>query len=56
MGKRHDLEEINILDPRGCINENGGPYRGLSRLEAREKVIADLDAQGLLEKIEDHDH
>ena len=56
MGKRHNLEEINILDPRGCINENGGPYRGLSRFQAREKVIADLDAQGLLEKIEDHDH
>ena len=56
MGKRHGLEEINILDPRGYINENGGAYKGLSRFEAREKVIADLKAQGLIEKIDDHDH
>lgn len=56
MGKRHDLEEINILDPRGVINENGGAYRGLSRFEAREKVIADLQSQGLMVKIEEHDH
>ncbi|HSV97631.1 MAG TPA: valine--tRNA ligase [Spirochaetota bacterium] len=56
MGKRHGLEEINILDPRGNINENGGAYRGLPRFQAREKVIADLEARGLLEKIEDHDH
>ncbi|HPI14925.1 MAG TPA: valine--tRNA ligase, partial [Spirochaetota bacterium] len=56
MGKRHNLEEINILDPRGYINENGGAYRGLSRFEARDRVVADLEKLGLLEKIEDHDH
>ncbi len=56
MGKRHGLEEINILDPRGNINENGGPYKGLTRFAAREKIVEDLDKLGLLEKIEDYDH
>jgi valyl-tRNA synthetase len=56
MGKRHGLEEINILDKNAFINENGGPYRGLSRFEARERVVKDLEAQGLLVKIEKHLH
>ncbi len=56
IGKRHNLEEINILDEEGAINENGGKYRGLDRFAAREKVVEDLRARGLLVKIEDHDH
>jgi valyl-tRNA synthetase len=56
MGKRHGLEEINILDIKGNINENGGRYKGLSRFEARKKVVADLEALGLLEKTEKHEH
>ncbi|PLX95336.1 MAG: valine--tRNA ligase [Desulfuromonas sp.] len=54
MGKRHNLENINILDESGFINENGGAYQGMERYAAREKVVADLDALGLLEKIDDH--
>jgi len=55
MGKRHKLEEINILDKSAHINELAPEaYRGLERFEARKKIIADLDALGLLEKIEDH--
>ncbi len=56
MGKRHGLEEINILTPNGYINENGGKYEGLERFEARKAVVADLEAQGYLIKIEDHAH
>ncbi len=56
MGQRHNLQEINILDERGFINENGGGYRGLSRFDARKKVVEDLEKAGLLVKIEDHDH
>jgi valyl-tRNA synthetase len=56
MGKRHGLEEINILDKKGFINENGGPYKGLSRFEARAKIVEDLEKQGLLDKIETHVH
>lgn len=54
MGKRHNLENINILDESGVVNENGGDYQGLDRYEARTKIVADLDAQGLLEKTDDH--
>ncbi|HEX9873094.1 MAG TPA: valine--tRNA ligase, partial [Deferrimonas sp.] len=54
IGKRHNLEFINVLDPSGNINENGGPYAGLERYAARKAVVADLEARGLLEKIEEH--
>jgi valyl-tRNA synthetase len=54
IGKRHGLEFINILDESGNINENGGSYNGLERYEARRKVVADLEARGLLEKIDDY--
>ncbi len=56
MGKRHGLEEINIMNENGVINENGGPYQGLDRFEARKKIVEDLDQEGLLVKIEKHDH
>ncbi|MCK5914176.1 MAG: valine--tRNA ligase, partial [Desulfuromusa sp.] len=52
IGKRHDLEFINILDKSGMINENGGSYVGMERNTARAQVVADLEAQGLLEKID----
>jgi len=54
IGKRHDLEFINILDESGFINENGGSYVGMERNDARTKVVADLESLGLLEKIEDY--
>ena len=52
IGKRHDLEFINILDESGFINENGGSYVGMERNAARAKVVADLESLGLLEKID----
>ena len=54
-GLRHGLEMINILTPDGHINSSGGPYAGMDRYEAREKVVADLEAQGLLEKVEPYE-
>ncbi|MFO7811792.1 MAG: valine--tRNA ligase [Pelovirga sp.] len=56
VGKRHDLEFINVLDESGRINENGGVYQGLPTAEARKQVVADLDALGLLDKVEDYTH
>lgn len=56
IGKRHNLPEINILNEQGYINENGGRYNGFDRFEGRKKVVEDLAAQGLLEKIEEHNH
>lgn len=55
VGKRHKLEEINILDKSAHINELAPEaYRGLERFEARKKIVEDFEALGLLEKIEDH--
>ena len=55
MGKRHDLPMINILTIDACINDDAPEaYRGLERYDARKKIVADLDALGLLEKIDDH--
>jgi valyl-tRNA synthetase len=56
MGKRHNLEEIIIMDEHAVINENGGVYKGLDRFAARKKVVADLEAMGLLLKVEKHEH
>ncbi|HNX22836.1 MAG TPA: valine--tRNA ligase [Spirochaetota bacterium] len=56
MGKRHNLEEIIIMDEHAVINENGGVYKGLDRYEARKKVVADLESAGLLVKVEKHVH
>jgi len=55
IGKRHGLALINVLDVNACLNEQAPEaYRGLDRLVARERVVEDLRASGLLEKIEDH--
>ncbi len=56
MGKRHNLEEIIIMDEHAVINENGGVYKGLDRYDARKKIVADLEAAGLLVKVEKHEH
>ncbi|MBQ7053831.1 MAG: valine--tRNA ligase [Oscillospiraceae bacterium] len=56
VGKRHNLEEILVIDEHGCINENGGKYNGLDRYEARKQIIADLEAEGLLLEVRDHKH
>ncbi|MCE7525845.1 valine--tRNA ligase [Alloalcanivorax xenomutans] len=55
MGKRHDLPMINILTIDAHLNDQvPEAYRGLDRYEARRKVVDDLDALGLLEKVDDH--
>jgi valyl-tRNA synthetase len=53
-GKRHGLEEINVMTDDARINENGGAYAGLDRFEARKKIVEDLKAQGLLAKTADY--
>ncbi|WP_435101543.1 valine--tRNA ligase [Arhodomonas sp. AD133] len=55
VGLRHDLPQINIFTPSAAVNDNAPEaYRGLDRYEARKCVVADLDAEGLLERVEDH--
>jgi valyl-tRNA synthetase len=48
-----EIDIINILNPDGTLNENAGPYAGLDRFEARDRVVTDLDAKGLMGEIED---
>jgi valyl-tRNA synthetase len=56
IGQRHDLPAIDVLTDEARINANGGPYEGLDRFEARARVKADLDAQGLLVRVEERTH
>ena len=56
VGKRHDLPEINILNDDATINKNGGKYEGMDRYEARKAIVADLEEQGYLVKIKEHEH
>ena len=56
VGLRHNLEVIRVLDDKGVVNELGGKYEGLDRYEARKQIVADLEEQGYLVKIEAHAH
>ena len=54
MSLRHNLPRLEVIDTSATMTEEAGPYQGLDRYEAREKVVQDLREQGLLEKIEDY--
>ena len=56
VGKRHGLEEINILNDDATINANGGKFCGLDRYEARRRIVDELDSMGLLVYVEDYTH
>ena len=56
VGKRHDLEVINILNEDGTLNEKAGKYEGMTTLEAREEIVKELKDIGALVKIEPHVH
>lgn len=53
-GKRHHLAEIDVMTGDGKMNAEAGPYAGMDRFAARRKIVEDLQAQGLLEKVTDH--
>ena len=56
VGLRHNLEVINVMTEDAHINENGGKYARMERYEARKAIVKDLDEQGFLVKVEDHEH
>lgn len=56
VGKRHNLKEIICINPDATMNENAGIYQGLSREEAREKLVSDLEKKGLLLSKEEITH
>ena len=55
-GERHGLPVVNVLNPDGTLNEEAGPYAGVDRFEARRAIVAQLEREGLLEKVEPHAH
>ena len=57
VGRRHGLEVVNVFDESARLNHNAPEaYRGMDRFDAREKIVADLEAAGLIARIEPHDH
>ena len=56
VGLRHNLEVIRVLNDNGVVNEFGGKYEGMDRYDARKAIVADLQEQGYLVKIDDHAH
>jgi valyl-tRNA synthetase len=56
IGKRLGLKPVNVMNPDGTINENGGPFAGMSREEARKAVVERLDEEGLLGEVRDYPH
>ncbi len=56
VGKRHNLEEIKVMNDDATINKFGGKYEGMDRYEARKAIVEDLEKEGLLVKVEPHVH
>jgi valyl-tRNA synthetase len=56
VGRRHQLPEIDVMTDDGHMSAAAGTYAGLDRFEARKKVVEDLKARGLLEKVTEHAH
>ena len=56
VGKKHNLEEINIMNDDATINEKGGQYAGMDRYKARKSIVSDLEKQGLLVKVVPYTH
>ncbi len=56
IGQRHNLPNINVMDETAHINEAGGAYAGLDRYQARTQILADLEEQGLLVAVKEHNN
>ncbi len=56
VGKRHNLEQIKVMNDDATINSFGGKYEGMDRYEARKAIVDDLEEAGLLVKVEEHTH
>ena len=56
VGQRHGLEQIKVMNDDATINHFGGKYEGMDRYEARDALVADLEAEGYLIKVEPHTH
>ncbi|MEQ9105050.1 MAG: valine--tRNA ligase [Rhodothermales bacterium] len=54
IGQRHGLEVIGVIGPDGRMNDHAGIYEGMDRFDARERMVQDLEAAGVLEKVEEY--
>ena len=56
LGRRHNLPQISVMDTHARMNAKAGPYQGLTREQCRKQIVADLEAQELLEEVDPHAH
>lgn len=56
VGRRHGLPQLNVMNLDGTMNDEAGKYRGMDRYDCRKQILADLEAEGSLLKVEDHVH
>ncbi len=56
VGKRHQLEEVVVINDNATMNENAGKFAGMDRYECRKALVKELEEQGLLVKVEPHSH
>ena len=56
IGQRHGLPIVNVMNLDGTMNDNAGPYEGQDRFECRERIVEQLESEGLLERIEPNHH
>jgi len=56
IGRRHDLPLLTVMDQDGVMNDQAGKYQGLDRFACRKQIVADLEAAGLLDGIEEYEH
>ncbi|MBE6547308.1 MAG: valine--tRNA ligase [Ruminococcaceae bacterium] len=56
VGQRHNLEQIKVMNDDATMNSGAGKYEGMDRYECRKALVADLEAEGYLVKVEPHDH
>ncbi len=56
IGQRHNLDLINVMTRNATMNENAGKYRGMDRFECRKQLWAEMEAEQLVIKVEDHTH
>lgn len=56
LGQKHNLDTIDIFNDNGTLNEFGGAYAGMDRFDVREKISKDIEAAGLMEKVEKYNN
>ena len=56
IGERHDLDKIMVLDEKAVVTAEGGRFEGMNRFEARAAVVQALQAEGVVQSIEEHQH